>query len=315
MRPRGNERMTEGGCEGMPVNTCFEFDELRARGLAAVEDGRFDEADVHYRQALTWAREHGDERLVDLAICNLAAVAIQRGSGEGEVALLREILLRSGDPANCRLAAYHISVQYQYAKNFKKSAFYARIAVDRARLLDRQDWLASSYNQLGNALLCESFVSEARQEYRRALDLISPEPSTWRGWILDNLGYCHILQGTFREGYALLYESLRVVRRMKAERPQAVILLDIAFADLETGRFRQALRHALQGLELAERTRQSDNVKNALYLLGEAAHLSGDDESARGYFHRLQRDFYPDVAFLPGFLLAVDVRKLINLHA
>jgi hypothetical protein len=38
-------------------------------------------------------------------------------------------------------------------------------------------------------------------------------------------------------------------------------------------------------------------------------------ESARGYFARLQQTFFPEATYLPGFLLAVDVRKLVNLHA
>jgi hypothetical protein len=66
---------------------------------------------------------------------------------------------------------------------------------------------------------------------------------------------------------------------------------------------------------MAERTEQADQVKNALYLLGEAANLSGKPEEAQRYFARLQQQFYPDALYLPGFLMAVDVRKLINLHA
>jgi hypothetical protein len=29
----------------------------------------------------------------------------------------------------------------------------------------------------------------------------------------------------------------------------------------------------------------------------------------------LQRDFFPQESYLPAFLLAVDIRKLVNLHA
>jgi TolA-binding protein len=56
-------------------------------------------------------------------------------------------------------------------------------------------------------------------------------------------------------------------------------------------------------------------VKNALYLLGEVANLSEDVHTARRHFTRLHRDFYPEAGYLPEFLLAVDVRKLVNLHA
>lgn len=292
-----------------------QFEQLRARGLEAVEDGRLGEADGLYRRAFELAEAHGDERHLDLATCNLAAVAIQRGQGDGELPRLREILLRSSDPGNCRLAAYHISVHYHYAKNAKKSAFYARLALDRARLLGRSDWLASCHNQLGNALLSESQVDTAAGEYEEALDLISQAPSSWRGRILDNLGYCRILQRRFDEGYAMLYESLALLRQFRAQLYLVLAHLDLSFAHLETGRYGHARRHGLAALSLAERLEQVDSIKNALYLLGEAANLAGDQETARTYFARLQREFYPEAAYLPGFLLAVDVRKLINLHA
>ncbi len=68
-------------------------------------------------------------------------------------------------------------------------------------------------------------------------------------------------------------------------------------------------------LRLAEETGQVDSVKNALYLLGEAANLVGEEGEALGYFTRLQKDYFPGATYLPGFLLAVDVRKLIKLHA
>lgn len=292
-----------------------QFEELRSRGLEAVEDGRFEEAEGHYRQAFALAQERGEQRFLDLATCNLAAVAIQCGDGERELPRLREILLRSDDPANCRLAAYHISVHYQLARNYKKSAFYARIALDRARLLGRADWLASCHNQLGNALLSETVVDEAVREYRRSLELLGPQPSVWQALILDNLGYCRVLQGDYGEGYALLYRSLRMLRRLGSVRPQPIVLLDLAFTHLETSRYNRALRCAEAGLALAEKTGQVDQVKNGLYLLGEAANLSGDTASAQRHFSRLQKEFYPDASYLPGFLMAVDVRRLVNLHA
>ena len=51
------------------------------------------------------------------------------------------------------------------------------------------------------------------------------------------------------------------------------------------------------------------------FLLGEAAHLSADTDTAQIYFSRLQSEYFPDQTYLPSLLLAVDVRRLINLHA
>ncbi len=140
-------------------------------------------------------RDQGDPNLIDTTVCNRAAAMIEIGCGESELPRLREILVRNGDAANCRLAAYTIARHYELKKNYKKALFYARITRDRSEGLDRKEWLASSYNLIGNTLLAESFVEEACVEYEHALSLISKEPSPSRGQILDNLGYCRTLQG------------------------------------------------------------------------------------------------------------------------
>jgi tetratricopeptide (TPR) repeat protein len=298
--------MSESSQGGSPE----AFAELRA----LVEIGRLEEAREGIERALGRARQDGDERRVDGMVCALAAVAIQLGRGDAELPRLREILLRNGDAANCRLAAYNISLQYELARNYKKSLFYARIACERAMQLGRADWIAYSRNQLGNALLGESFVDQASREYEAAIQLI-PDAGVWRAIVLDNLGYCRLLQKRFAEGYSCLYESLRLHRRFASERYEVLPRLDLCFAHLETGRYGHARRQGAAALSVAEKMRLSDSIKNALYLLGETANLSGDTEGASGYFSRLQRDFFPDLAYLPGFLLAVDVRNLVNLHA
>jgi tetratricopeptide (TPR) repeat protein len=292
------------------------LEDFKERCKRALETGQLEVAEHYIEQARTWANEHGDERQRDYVTCACAAVAIQLGRGVQELPRLREILMRGADPNNCRLAAYHISLHYELVKSFKKSLFYARIALERAEALGRPDWLAASHNQIGNALLGESFVGQAYAEYERALGLMTDdEPTVWRAHVLMNLGYCNVLQERFRAGYTYLYRGLRMLRKLKAERYLAALLLDLCFAHLETGRYRYALRHATLALRLAEKTGHTEAVKNALFLIGEAANLSGDASGAREHFTRLHEDFFPRDKYLPGFLLAVDVRKMINLHA
>jgi tetratricopeptide (TPR) repeat protein len=292
-----------------------EFEELNRRGTEAAETGRLEEALGIFDDLLAWARRQGASELVDRAFCNRAAVAVVLGRGEPELLALRRILLRNEDPVNCRLAAYNIARHYELVKNHQKATFYARIACERAEQLGRMDWVASSHNLIGNVLLAESFVDKAAVEYEKALGLMPPETSVWRARILDNLGYCRILQHRYSEGYSLLYGSLAVLRRHRAERYLILTHIDLCFAHLETGRYRHAHRHGAAALLLAERIQDNEGVKNALYLLGECANLNGDVLTACGFFRRLQEEFFPDVSYLPGFLLAVDVRKLVNLHA
>ncbi|MDP9120448.1 MAG: tetratricopeptide repeat protein [Acidobacteriota bacterium] len=291
------------------------FDSLKVRGQQAVEAGRLLEAEALFEEVLGMARLRGHSRQIDLAVCNRAAAAIELGRGEGELPRLREILLRNGDPVSCRIAAYNIARHYELVKNYKKALFYARIARDRSEFLGRRDWLASSHNLIGNTLLAESFVEEAAAQYEQALALMPEEPSAARAGILDNLGYCRLLQGRFAEGYPLLYRGLKLAYRFGASRFESLIRVDLCYAHLETEHYRLAYRQGTIALELAERIEAVDLIKNALYLLGEVANLSGDAAAARGYFDRLQQQFFPEVAYLSQFLLAVDVRKLVNLHA
>ncbi|HWM89341.1 MAG TPA: tetratricopeptide repeat protein [Thermoanaerobaculia bacterium] len=291
------------------------FDEFREQGVQAIEAGRIEEAATFFDRALAWAREQGDGRQIDLAVCNRAAAAIDLGRGEGELPRLREILMRNGDPVNCRVAAYNIARHYELAKSYKKALFYARIARERSEALGRRDWLASSYNLIGNTLLAESFVEQASEEYEQALALMPEEPSLALAGILDNLGYCRILQGRRREGYTLLYRSLHLMRRLGNEQHEATVRLDLCFAHLETGRNRSARHQGMRALEIAEKLGNTHQIKNALYLVGEVESLEGNVVAARAHFTRLQREFFPEASYLPGFLLAVDVRNLVNLHA
>jgi tetratricopeptide (TPR) repeat protein len=292
-----------------------QFEELKAAWQAEVEAGRLQEALELIGRALEWAESTGDVRKVDATLCARAAITIHLGRGEEELPKLREILLRSSDIGNARLASYHLSIYYQFAENYKKSLFYARLALDRSKLMGRQDWLASSYNQLGNALLGENYIDQAFAEYERSLSLMPPDAMVWRSSILNNLGYCHLLQGNFNEGFVMLRDSLRLARRAENQVYQILPHLDLAYAHLERGRYRDAHRHATSALALAERLGERHAIRNALYLLGETANMDRDENGAWEYFSRLHSEFYPEFNGLPQFLMAVDVRKLVNLHA
>ncbi len=291
------------------------YGELRQRGLEAVNDGRLEAALELFDRAFGWAREAGDPILADRALCNRGAVEIELGQGRAAVPRLRQILVANADDENCFLASYNVGRYYELERNPKKGLFYARVARDRASQVGSGDWIASSHNLMGNLLLSDSFFEEAYAEYERALALMPSAPSVRRALILDNMGYCLIVKGQYARGFSLLYESLRTLRRHRVRRGQAYPHLALCFAHLEVGRYHQARRHGEAALALAEEIGDPISIKNALYLLGQLASLRGDAADARARFTHLQRAYYPDVAHLPDFLLAVDIRPLVNLRA
>lgn len=292
-----------------------EVQRLRDLGQTAVLEGDLEHALVLFDRALTAAARDGSQDLVDLARCNRAAVAIELGRGEAEVAALQDVLQRNADAVNCHLAAYLLARFHELGERLQKALFYARTAVDRSDALGRRDWQAHSRNQVGNLLLAESRVEEASRRYEQALELIVTGMDVWRARVLDNLGYCRTLQRRHREGFALLFESLRILRRFQAERYEVSTRIDLCFAYLEIDRCRPALRHGERALALSRRTLQPAASKNALYLLGQASVMEGDADAARRWFEDLELEFFPAHRGVANLLLQVDVRCLVNLKA
>jgi tetratricopeptide (TPR) repeat protein len=290
-----------------------QYEQLRRDGLAAAKEGRLEDSRRLCSEALLVAQGLSDPSLATRALCNLASIEIESGQGEGYVAQLRDMLVRNSDDESCRLAAYHLARFYDLRKQNKKALFYARIAHERARQLDNASWLASSSNQTALLLLSESRVDEASRELVQALELIPADDQVGIALIRENLAYCRFLQGEMREGFSLCFKSLRTLRRL-AQRWWAPELT-LTYGYLKVGRWERALLHGRAALAAAESHRETQTIKNALFLLGEAANEAGDGEAAYDFFARLQRDHYPDQPFLPNFLLAVDVTGLVNLKA
>lgn len=294
------------------------FEALMAEGANHLAAERYGDAQRAYLQAEQAAQRLGNSRAEDRAFVSRWAVqmVIERGLPPEPMQRMREIVMAGKDLVNSRLAAYNIARAYEFVKELRKGLFYAQIALDRSRLVDSPEWLASSHNQIGNFLLAQSRFEDAREEYEAALALVAEdEDSVRKAAILDNLGYTYVMLGRVREGVTLLYRSLRRLGALGTRREKVLPHLSLCFALLELGRHKLALRNGAKALALAEEAGEEDSVRQALFLLGEAAQGAGDAQGAREHFQRLQERYFSDSPHLTELLLAVDVRKLINLKA
>lgn len=298
--------------EGM---TTPDYEREWREAEAAKEAGRFDEALERYRASLAVAERLGDEELVDRAFCNCAALSLAIGRGDDPVPRLCTILLRSPSQVNGFLAANTIARACEWRRDNKKGLFYARIALERAKALERPEWIAAASNQIGNFLLGESYFENAVQSYREALALLPSDDGQRQLTYLANLGYCELVLGQFQSAMRVLYRCLRVARNRGWQRLQMVAHTDLCYGHLELGRYDDAERHGRRGLALAESNGEGEWIKNSLYLLGEVAVLTGADQRAWAWFHELQHRFYPSQSHLPDLLISVDIRRMINLRA
>lgn len=299
----------------MPSGSAPDYEDLRQRATRLVELGEYEEALLVLDAAVDVAVAAGDEVLADRAACNRSAVALEIGSPERQAETLLDVLARSADVENAWAAANALARISELRSSYKKGIFYARIARDRAQWLGREDWLAHAHNRLGNLLLAESHVAEATAEYEQAMELIPHDPPVWRAQVLDNVGYCRVLDGRLEEGLSLLYQSLRLLLRAEAHRHRISCHLDLAFALLEAERFRYSWVHAEKAVALAERYDDPESVKNGLYLLGEAQLKAEATDLADATFSRLQRLFFPENPQVCTWLREVDLRQVVNLRA
>lgn len=289
--------------------------EALTRGIENGHRGCFEESFRLFDEALEWARENQDQPLWDRIFCNRSAADFELGRIEEPRRELRRILFRTCDPESAFLAAYNIARSYDLQKDYQRAMFYSRVAQDRCLKLNRPDWLAWCHNLMARVLLSMSRAEEATEESELALKLMPFSPTVERAVILDNLGYCRLLQGRYQEGFGYLFDSLRTLTRLGAERLEPLPRVSLCFGYLEIGKYRYALRHAEVALRLAEAHGDDANIKNAYFLLGDSHNQLGHRDVALSFFTTLQERYYEDALHVPELLLAVNVRQLINLKA
>lgn len=291
------------------------FEELKREARTAIDRGHWDAALALYERTIAWAEAHGDKDACDMEHCNRSSILVAQGRGESVISELRKILLSSSNPEICHIAANNVSRFHEMRNQNQRGLFYARLSLDHARRTGKPESVARSQNQIGLLLVRDSYFEEARDCFGEALELLPQEPSRDSAIILYNLGYCHSVLGDVQLGFSRLFRSLRILKRHRGEVWELYPRLGLAYAYLEVERPVRAAVHARRGLLLAEDAGITWQVKNALYLLGESEKLSGDEIQAHRTFTRLQQEFYPEDPVIPDFLMATDVRKLINLMA
>lgn len=292
------------------------FEDLRAKGKAALEAGELNASLSYLEEALAIARRLSDPVLIDRAFCNRCALAnVLTGLAEEDFDELRDILMRSRCLETTFAAAYNLSHAHELRKAFKKALFYAQVARDRALSSFQTELIAKSHNQIGNCLLAESYFEQAIVEYECALTLLTGRMTLNRSAILLNIGYAKTILGDSRKGFELLYKCLRWYHQSGMRAYEAWAHIFLCHAHLEVDRVRYAAKHGARGLEVAEATGNQEAVKNVLFLLGEVEKASADFDAASAHFRRLQREFYPEAENLPAMMLLCDTKQLVNLRA
>jgi tetratricopeptide (TPR) repeat protein len=284
-----------------------QIEEMRLLALAKHRSGDLDAALAIYDQALASGPDDEQRELITI---NKADVLIEMQRSGPEVQALPAILMRRRNPHHTFLASYQMMFKHRLAGEMDRSIFYGQIAQKVAIESGKVFWKLAALNELGLAYEANSQFEDAIQSFNDALALLdsieATDQTVSRIAIIQNLSYCRLLVGETETGIQMV---LTVLDEIEGAWARAESLIDLCYGYVELQQYDKAIEYGRAGLELASEPRQ---IRNAHYLLGEAAYKAGDIAAAELHFDELAR-FYPQFRNLKSLLFAIDLRSMVNL--
>jgi tetratricopeptide (TPR) repeat protein len=282
------------------------IEELREQARACLRRGEYEDALVLYDEALTLATDDDVRELVRINKAD-AMIAIERTGPE--VHELPSVIMRRRNPRHVYLAAYALQYKYRLENDLKRALFYGQLALRTAEEANEPSWRRIVLLELGNIYEVDSQIAKAIECFNESLAVVEESPLQEKqlshSYALENLGYCLLLQGDVDGGLKHIHQALELLTDPIG---RAEGYIDLCYGYLENGQYEKALFYGQAGLEIAKDTRQ---VRNAHYLLGEACYKSGDREAADFHFSELAK-FYPQFRNLKNLLYAIDLRSMVN---
>jgi len=291
----------------MPDSIEMRAEELRKAGMEKVRSEQHTAAIALYDEALSISVDEDQRELLTI---NKADAMIALNLNGPEVQLLPTILMRRRNLHHVLLAAYALMYKHRTHGDVKRAIFYGEIALGAAVEADNPVWKIGVLNDLG-------IVSEMDSQFEKAIAYLESgrallesivdesERKLNEAAIIQNLAYNKMLAGQTAEGVQLMHE---VLDRAPSPSGRSDAYVELCYGYLDLERYEEAVHYGEIGLTLATNERE---IRNAHYLIGEAAYKAGDIESAERHFEELAK-FYPEFRSLKSLLFAIDLRSMVN---
>ena len=227
---------------------------LRAGGILAIEQARFDEALDYFNRSLAFARSGKDPFLEATALLNMGTAALQQGHFD--------------DAIDWFQAAYQLSSKLE-------ASYIAQAASGN---------LGWAYYQLGDLSRALSLMSDAEERARQIR--ASHVQIVW----LTDTAYVHLDRQNYATAERLYKQAISLARQISSKEDLLNALVPLAVTYARTGRLAAANQHSDEAIAMA---RADGNRLDELYPLlvkGQIAAQLNDAEKAESIFREVGDD-------------------------
>ncbi len=244
---------------------------------------RVDAELANFRQALSWAMEHGELEAAARLCLSLARYWMIRGLlAEGQQTLERLLALAGPVPAELRVRLFNrVGILAAMQRKFEEAEPHLRASIDLARQHGDTQGEAMSLNSLGA-------MSIERGDYvaaRRYLELCLPawkqlDNANGLASTLNNLGAVALLMEDYPAALAWFEQSLPVFRELGDRRMIAGVLYNLGDLSLQQGDGDGARRYLRDSLELRHQIGEVGGMAEALEGFGRLSVAEGKPADA-----------------------------------
>ncbi|MCH9649107.1 MAG: hypothetical protein K0U98_12785 [Deltaproteobacteria bacterium] len=289
-----------------------EYLEERDESTRLIRSGQFQQALIHLERCEGIALAKDLPALLEMAIVNRCRVHAEVDPKVEGIAELRRLITNGVTQETRFRACVALASIYRGREEWAKVEFYANCALVPAG--KNRHFQADVHSCLGVRYLASNDFSKALRAFELGLELLGPAgQGDRRSLLLEGVGVSLVLLGRLGEALRALSESLTTAKAAATPWIELETQLSLSFAYLEQSNAIGALAHGNVARGLADRQSRQGAQKKALYLLGEAHKLAGEETAAYGYYRELHHRFLPEFESLPDLLLRTDTRGLVNI--
>ena len=263
---------------------------VRASGIAAANQGKFDQATLRYHLALTLGEKINDRQGIAALLNNIGMIhMVQGGYAQALDYVQRSLKLREelNDKAGSAASLNSIGYIYENQGNYSLALDYYQRGLKIREELNHRGGIAESLNNIGIIHSMRGSYALALDHYQRCLKF--REELNDKAGIADsllNIGIIYSDQGNYVLALEYYQRSLKLKEELNDKAGIASSLNNIGNIYSNQGNYALALDYYQRGLKIREELNDKARVATSLNNIGIIHDKQGSYELAIDYYQR-----------------------------